>query len=227
MNGGLTYMRTDRGFMLIELLVAMAVAVILFAATYSVYVVYENQVARGRMTITGREDARAVLNMMATEIQMAGFPHQTGCVSDPTNVVVGGNNPFQTATAATARFRMDANQDGDCADANEDITYTLTGTQITRNGRSADPGSAAQPLLDNVTALSFQYWCATNPGDAPVGPVASYGTAPCNAGMRIVRVDISVTVVNPRVPQLAIAGGETRPTAAFATSVIPRNMFVL
>jgi prepilin-type N-terminal cleavage/methylation domain-containing protein len=216
----------ERGFTLVELLTVMAISVVLLGATFTAFIAHENVVGRGRQTVTNREDTRAVLHMMATEIQMAGFPRQSSTCLGSATTVGAANSVFMTATASTLRLKMDANQDGDCADTNEDITYTLTGTQITRNGSSSTIGSTPQPLLDNVTALSLQYWCATNPNDTPVGPVIGYGTGLCVSGMRIVRVDLSITVQNRAVAVLAVGTGETRPTQTFSTSVVPRNMFV-
>lgn len=220
----------ERGFTLVELLTVMAISVVLLGATFTAFIAHENVVGRGRQTVTNREDTRAVLHMMATEIQMAGFPRQSNCLGSATTVGAV-NSVFMTATSSALRFKMeprpapDADADGDCADANEDLTYAydVAAKQITRVSTT---GGAPQPLLDNVTALSFQYWCATNPNGTPVGPVAAYATGTCTDGMRIVRVDVSITVQNKTVAVLAVGTGETRPTQTFSTSVVPRNMFV-
>ncbi len=220
----------DLGFTLVELLVVMAISAVLLTATFTAFIGHENVTQRARQTITNREDARAALHMMATEVQMTGFAHLggTNCITNRTTVAAGA--AFTTAAAGTLGFsiRKDLSipVDGDCDDPGEqeNITYAYdaANSRITRN-----TGGGPQPFLDNVTALSFQYWCATSPTADPNGPVAAYLTAPCNDGTRIVRVDVSITVQNRKVSTLAVGTGETRPTQTFSTSIIPRNMFVI
>lgn len=133
-----------------------------------------------------QEYARSVLDMMVREIRNAGYaPTGAGCAG----IVI--------ANAQKLQFRLDADADGDCGGPNEDITYELSGSNITR---AADGATAESLTNSNVTAFQLTYFpqdCSNN-FSSPVG--AGAAACPASAGSNagtlaaIQRVSISLTV---------------------------------
>lgn len=148
----------NKGFTLIELLVAMAIASIVMAAVVSAY---QLQV-RGKNTQEAVTDmnqtARAALEVMTNEIRSAGL--------DPLDALPIGAG-IMTAAANQLRIIMDIGDgvslqsDGDTADANEDVTYSLYVDGDGNQHLGRDTGGGNQPLARNVDALDFVYLDAT------------------------------------------------------------------
>jgi prepilin-type N-terminal cleavage/methylation domain-containing protein len=142
-----------KGFTLIELLVAMGLSLMVLSAVYGVYRVQAHTVRAQEFKMEAQEDARAALDMMVREIRNLGF-FSSG--------VTCTSVPILTATTTTFQFVYDVN--GDClytgtvatVGADENVTYALTGGNITR----AVNGGAAQPLTaGNVTnIILFTYF---------------------------------------------------------------------
>lgn len=164
----------DKGFTLVELLVAMATASIVMAAIYGTY---ESQV-RGKimqeMITEMQQGARAALMMMEKDIRMAGC--------DPTG---NANAGIVTAAPADLEFTMDflgggisGNQpDGTIAIAEEHIRYVLTNDADGDGIADGTPchlrrwrGNQAAPICQNVDAINFVYLDADG---TPLDPVAN------------------------------------------------------
>ncbi|WP_394700231.1 PilW family protein [uncultured Desulfosarcina sp.] len=137
-------MENNRGFTLIELMVAMVIAGIVMAA---IVATYRNQM-RTHLTqqsiVDMHQTARAALHLMKSEIQMAGY--------DP---IGSADATVLTATSNEFRFQIDADGDGAIAGGNEDIRYALNGTKL---GRETGGAGGLQPVAENVDALQFIYF---------------------------------------------------------------------
>jgi prepilin-type N-terminal cleavage/methylation domain-containing protein len=149
----ITIWKNQKGFTLTELIVAAGLSLVVLAAGYSVFRVQTHTVKAQEFKMEAQEYARVALDMMVREIRNLGFfPTFTPCL----------NPPIITATTTTFQFVYDANADGLCtgtvatAGADENVTYALTGGNITR----AVNGGAAQPLTaGNVTNTTmFTYF---------------------------------------------------------------------
>jgi type IV pilus assembly protein PilW len=148
--------KNQKGFTLTELLVAMGLSLIVLGAVYGVYRVQAHTVRAQEFKMEAQEDARAALDMMTREIRNAGFFPVGAC---PQSV----NNGLVAATPAILQFVYDADGNGNCTGtvatgqpADENVTYALTGGNITR----AVNGGAAPPLTaGNVTnTIMFTYF---------------------------------------------------------------------
>lgn len=158
----------DKGFTLIELIVAMGVASIVIGAVVTTYALQ----VRGKNTQEALTDmnqgARAALSIMAREIRTAGC--------DPVEIA---GATITNATANQLTFTRDnINTAGDSYEPdgllngpNEQVDYQLyvDGDGNQNLGRAVG-GGALQPLVRNVDALDFVYLDAAG---NPTGTVAN------------------------------------------------------
>ena len=198
----------QRGFTLVELLVALAVAGIVMSA---VYLMYQSQLqtnATQMAVVEMNQHARAALMLLEREIRVAGV--------DPTGNAYAGfviTNPneiqFTMDSGGGATDGIDNDKDGqtdegdewydaDLDDPNENIRYRLwadggVDCDADNNGIAdsfpcslcRDTGGGLQRVADNVQALNFVY--LDNAGDPTV-------TA---ADIRAVQVTLVVRSDNP------------------------------
>jgi len=114
----------DRGFTMIELLVAMAIASIVMAAIYSAYAGLTRSYTTQNVAADVQQAVRATIDFVAEDIMMAGL-------ANPWEDYVG-NVGISEAGSNRIRFNTDRNMDGDtdAADNFENITYALVGNQL-------------------------------------------------------------------------------------------------
>ncbi len=135
-------------------MIAMLVAGIVMAGVYSAYYSQQKSFVVQDEVAEMQQNLRSAMFFMAREIRMAGC--------NPTGGAIAG---FVTANANTTNFTMDLRgkdpddpADGDTADPNENVTYTLgdsNGDGIIEILR--DTGGGQQPVAENIDALDFQY----------------------------------------------------------------------
>ena len=136
----------DKGFTLVELLVAMAISLIVMASIGYLYYYQQKSYVVQEQISAMQQNLRAAMYYMEKEIRMAGC--------DPTQA----DWPrIVTASKNSINFTLDITDgsgtgppDGNPGDANEDITYSLdtVDDQLERN---------SQPLAENIDALNFVY----------------------------------------------------------------------
>lgn len=176
----------QRGFTLLELLVAVLILGIVLGGIYVVYATNHTTFVRGLAKIAVQQDARLALDVMAKNIRMAGY--------DPSNVLPSctPTTAIQAASANSITFVGDVT--GDVANLKSDRdTYRLQGSQVIRDfstwsgsacGWSPNPPSS-RLLAENISSLAFQYFDAGNnliPSPVATGSLGS-----------IRRITISVT----------------------------------
>lgn len=151
-----------RGFTVAELLVAALFGMIVVATLYGFFREQMfNLLAQETKTAT-LEDARGALDLMVRELSNAGsFPLPANYPTiRPANDDDGNNcKRIVSASATSIRIQADLNGDGDCADDNEDITYTYNSTSGT-----IERNSSTSPVVSNVALASgsdfFTYYVA-------------------------------------------------------------------
>lgn len=147
----------DNGFTLVELVVTLAMSVIVIAAIYSAYTIQKKTYHNQDQVVEMQQNIRAGLDVMTRELRMAGY--------DPSDsagaTIVAANN-------RTINFTLDLNDDGDVADSNENITYSLAGADTDNDGavdgggvnslqRKSTAAGVPQPLADQIAAIEFYY----------------------------------------------------------------------
>lgn len=236
----------DRGFTLIELLVALAVCIIIIGAIYAAVTTGQRSSAAMLQKVVAHEDARAALELMATDLQMASFNPTRGpniwlAPTGACTAVSGNPNArgIQEATATSIAVEMDIGISGAIRDsANEIIRYAyLPGAADQRITRSTNCGTA-QPFLGSPTAGQktvrvindvngngtmdagdipvFRYYTALGT-EIPAANLLSPGASP---GIRdIARIEITLSV---ETEDVAADTGQRR-QMIYSTSIIPRN----
>ncbi len=145
--------RNERGFSLIELLVAMAVAGIAAAAIFSVFA-SSSRSATVQNTAAGvQQSVRAGLEMMVQDIRMAGY--------DPSGNAYTDSGEVPVDFLQSDRIQLTSDRDGDEHIGNapfEKLTYELHDTNDPSCRlalRQIPHGGTPQPVICDVTNLTF------------------------------------------------------------------------
>ncbi len=133
----------NRGFSLVELLVAMAISLIVMAAVFKVYVTQQDSYLLQEQVAEMQQNARTAKYIMIREIRMAGY--------DPTGLAGAG---FVSAYNNNIHFTMDIiSEDGTISVPGDDITYALSANEeLERN-----EGSGNLVVVENIEAIGFAY----------------------------------------------------------------------
>lgn len=227
-------MRLEKGFTLVEILISIAVGTVILLAVYAAVVTGQRSTSGIERKVLAGQDARAAMELMAIEIQMASFnPRvETGIWKNPTDCTAGSgaNRGIQTASATALSIEADVDESGVIGDAsNEIITYTYNAANqyITRKTGCA---GADQPFLGDTEASGNPRTVRVINATAMPGPVAvpvfRYYNGQ-NAELtsfpgdipNIARIEITLWVETESVdPNL-----QERRRVIYSTSVIPRN----
>ncbi len=143
--------RTDQGFTLVELLVAMALAGVVSAAIYSTYHTQQKSYLIQEQLTAMQQNLRAAMFYMAREIRMAGL--------NPTRTR-STNFGVTNATSNRFRFTLDLNRDGDTIDGatndpNEIVDYKLDDSDA--DGVDDELDRNSRTVSENIDALNFVY----------------------------------------------------------------------
>ena len=193
----------ERGFSLIELLIAMTVGLVVLGAVYSVFTIQNKTFSSQEDLVELQQSVRAGMDVMIGEIGMAGY--------DPlrVNSDTGTSNDFTAVPVSTSQLqiRADLSGGGVINTSNEEtITYAYdaTGKRITRN-----IGSGNQPFIENVDSFTFAYL----KDDGNPATVAK--------DVRRIRITITGRTAKPD-PQYPANGGYR--TYTLTSVVSPRNL---
>ena len=166
------FIQLNQGFTMIELLVAMVVALLAMGAIYSTFLNQQKSYVTQQETAAMHQNIRAASFYMEKEIRMAGC--------DPTG---SGTPGILSANQTLIRFTEDVTDgaggdpDGDVTDLNEDITYSLDANRnLIRTINYIDGGGAnaveRSVVAQNIDAIDFVYLNNSSP-PAPIAfPVA-------------------------------------------------------
>ncbi|MDD4464222.1 MAG: prepilin-type N-terminal cleavage/methylation domain-containing protein [Desulfobacterales bacterium] len=143
------------GFTMLELIVAFAVATLFLMATLFIVDACLHSYRAQERIAGAQQDVRAGLDFMVRDIRMAGF--------DPLGNSDAG---ILTDEAGTIEFTMDISMDDDDDDddnidpgSREHITYAYdaANNRILRSYPKPGGGTQSDTLIENVSALSFDY----------------------------------------------------------------------
>jgi prepilin-type N-terminal cleavage/methylation domain-containing protein len=231
-------MKNQKGFTIVEVLIAMAVGVVILGAVYAAVSSGLKTTTGIRGKITATQDARQALELMSLEAQMASFNPTYASANDMwlnATCSAASTTPtyrgIQVATGTTLTIQEDINRNGyirDAAgnmDANEVITYTYDSAnqRITRTASSGTTCGTAQAFLgDTASSSNPRTVRVINTADVPVfryfdargNEVTTAANIPT-----ITRIDITLWVETEDVA----ADKKERRKMLYSNSIIPRN----
>lgn len=152
--------RSEQGFSLIEMLVAMAIGSIVMAAIVNMFVNQRKAYAIREQVTEMQENARSGIDFLVRELTMAGY--------DPAGTAGAG---IVVASANSVQFSMDISKNG-VIEADEDVTFSLYddgGDGDLDLGRTS--AGVTQLIAENIQNLTFSYTLADgSTTDAPADP---------------------------------------------------------
>ncbi len=136
--------KRNRGFTLIELMVAMTLGLFVLWVVLKIGIGQNRANAVQQQVVYAQQNVRAAMDLMARDIRGAGY--------DPKN---SGLTPIPSASASSIQVRADLDADGGTGGTSEDVTY----------GEVVDPDDATkrcltrqgQPIVYNVDPGSLQF----------------------------------------------------------------------
>ena len=223
-------MKNIKGFTLIEILMALFVGLLLLGVVYICVVSGQrSSVAIERKTIA-HQDARAILEIMTTEIAMASFnPNFAANVwRDPGDCVnISANQAYkgiQVATANSITVEMDILESSVVGDSPNEVigyVYDSANERVTRDVNCGGalpflgdvPGNARSVRVINQTLgiPMFRYFDG-------LGNEIAAGTLPSSIPS-IRRIEITLAVET----EMVTPDTGTRRRMIYSTSVVPRN----
>jgi type IV pilus assembly protein PilW len=140
--------RNDRGYTLVELMVAIAIGMIVMASVATTFTSQTRAYSAQEQINQMEQNARGALDIMSRELKMAGYKPNGGSV---TGVV--------SYSSSSLTIQADLNADGAVSTSgsdNEQIAYAYDSTnkKITRQVGTA----AAATLAENISAFIFTYY---------------------------------------------------------------------
>jgi hypothetical protein len=185
-----------------ELLAAATITLIVLAVASSFYTTQQRMLLVQSAYAQSQNVTRTFSDLFSREMRMASYdPAGTAIPTGPSGPGVTCPSVKQGITEAAAtsvRFLLDLNGDGDVADANENVRYYVSGSQILRQDGAGTP----LPLVDGVPSggLVFNYY---NNGEPPAELVGYAGTPPqLTSGERDciakVRVRLTAQLASPQ-----------------------------
>jgi type IV pilus assembly protein PilW len=200
-------MKNDRasGFTLMELLVSMSIGMVVLAALAKTFTVQSRQNSAEEQVAQMQGNARAALDLMVREIQMAKYNPAGTAFSSAYGV---------TYSASELEVKADMNGDGTISTSSgsvEDIIYArdAVNNYITRKLGST---GTAEIVADNITAFTFAYY------DANGSAVTSSGNS---GNIRKVTINITARTAKPDPSYTSNSGYRTYQISA---DITPPNM---
>jgi type IV pilus assembly protein PilW len=204
-----------RGFSLVEMMIAMAVALVVLGAMYSVFTIQNKTFANQEEIVAMQQSVRAGMDMMAREIGMAGYdPASKNC---PKCSPIPSGYLFFGVTVNASQLQIQADLDGSGAidaSSQENIVYAIASDATAANPNNKkitrNIGGGAQSFVENVDAFTFAY-------------LKSDGITPAttSADVRQIRITITGRTVKPD-PSYSANGGYR--TYTLTSVIAPRNL---
>jgi len=139
-------MRNQKGFTIVEILVALAIGGIVMAAGYSMYISQQRAYQITEDVSALQQNLRAAMFFIERDLRMAGY--------NPTRAAVYFGFTDTSLTAPNIfMFTMDDNEDG-AVSTGETITYSHENNELKR----MVSGGSAQTIAYDITGANFSYY---------------------------------------------------------------------
>jgi type IV pilus assembly protein PilW len=150
-------MRWNKGFTLVEILVAMAIASVVMAGIYSAYSSQQRSYIVQEQVAGMQQSLRAAMDLMERELRMVGFDPYGN--SGAGIITAGGDNITFTFVADDDSYNNDGDGDTDESGELKTIRYSLYdsgGDGDADLGRKVGAGNN-RPVAENIDTLNFIY----------------------------------------------------------------------
>ncbi len=159
-------MNSRKGVTLIELLIAMAVAMVTIVCAYTVYVVQQRQYGNQQLMLTARQNLRGGLAVMEQQLRMVGYdPEDSGHfgIVDVRRYDIEKGSQLDADGQPVLFYTCDVDENGGLDDRRkgrnrEHPKFRIS--DIHKDGRICltwDNGSGRRPLAENIIALGLAY----------------------------------------------------------------------
>lgn len=188
----LNIIKNNKGFTLLELMIAMVIFVVVVALIADNYGGQQDQHVTQNQVVEIQQNVRAGFHMIINEIRMAGHdPYNNSGAEINENMVGDGSN----GSPLEFTYYRDSNNDGDTDDAGEfrTITIQLFDSAITDSGSTNDEIQMSsigdQPVAENIATLQFTYFDING---AQIAVNASGNIPPSDVGdIKAIRVQLT------------------------------------
>jgi len=157
---------SNRGFTMIELMVAMVISLLAMAAIYSTFLAQHRSYQVQEETSEMQQNIRAAMYYMQREIRMAGSNSFKSLPLSAFGITAAGQNSITFTEDVRGPIvgtpAVQKAPDGDAGDPDENITYTLNGTNLERTDNIVAP-LVPQVVAQNIDAVDFVYLDGNNP----------------------------------------------------------------
>src|SRR3989304_7636496 len=181
------------GFTLLELLISMTIGLVVLGSVFSSFTTQKKSYELQEQITVMEQNLRVPLDFITRDLRNAGY-NPTEDLTTGTSVGLVPDDPNDpddpNVSITTNSIKILSDIDGNGAipttntDADEKVTYDLDGTDYT-DGITFDIDRNGQPLVQNITALTFTYY--DSDGHTTATPIT--GTSLAN--IRVVQVSIT------------------------------------
>jgi len=148
-------MRNQKGFTLVEILVALAIGGIVMAAAYSMYISQQKAYQITEQVSALQQNLRSAMYFLERDLRMAGY--------NPTKAsIYFGFTDLTLPSPGLFTFGMDTSENG-VLDTDETFTYSLVGNNLRRTS-----GGVSQTIADNISDISLTWF--NRDGGTPANP---------------------------------------------------------
>lgn len=147
-------LKNNKGFTLIEILVALVIDFIVLAGIYTAFYSQQKSHVKEQQVVDAQQNVRGSAEFMTREIRLAGMDRKTTAVA---GILAAGPHSFQ--------FTLDRNENDNVTDPYENIEYGFSAASDADANGIADSGSGPitrfsdtdDPIADNIHAIAFAY----------------------------------------------------------------------
>lgn len=155
-----SYLSNNKGFTLLELFVSMLLGMLVIVLIYAIHNMQQDTFKRETMKLSSQRNLRNSLNLMETEIRMAGYDRMETDLFGITEVRMDANSN------GAITFTLDDGNAGHAnngtLDGDETITYALYDSPMTASTGNFDlgrteGGGGTELLAEGIEALGFAF----------------------------------------------------------------------
>ncbi|MFY9622345.1 MAG: prepilin-type N-terminal cleavage/methylation domain-containing protein [Pyrinomonadaceae bacterium] len=203
MSKSLTAKKSEHGFSLIELIIAMTITLVVLSIATTLLAQSLNVRTRSNENVDALADAERALNIMSREIAQAGFNLNDNGIVAADSVVDGNNNSTIRIRANLNRYDEDATATArngigvPGADSGEDVKYFIhpagTTTLLARYDPYATDGPASTVVANRLDRLRIRYFAQritynTDADNCDIRDWSQDEVAPANARYVVIAV---------------------------------------